>query len=95
MKKIKKWCYGDYSNNNGNCQAVQIGSLTLYFSYDTVVAYDYNGRLVISENVWSTTTGKHLNFIDRDKDKRLPHNQFQDKLKEALDRCNLSLKEVK
>ena len=67
-----------------------IGELTLYFSYSTVVAfYTPDTRLVISENVWSSTTGKHLNYIDRDKNKRVDNNKFEDKLEEVLEKYNL------
>jgi len=36
-----------------------------------------NGVLIVSENVWSRTTGKHLTQIDGgDKKSRIPHDQF-------------------
>ena len=38
---------------------------TLWFSYRTVVAFQRGwGPIVVRENSWSTTTGKHLNYID-------------------------------
>jgi hypothetical protein len=60
-----------------NFSRVSIGNLDLWFSYETVIAFTSGpGRTVISENVWSTTTGKHLNWIDSDKTRRLPHEDF-------------------
>ena len=42
-----------------------IGSLTIWFSYDTPVAYRVHGEaLNVSRNEWAQTTGKHLNAID-------------------------------
>ena len=35
-------------------------------------------EVYISENCWGATTGKHLNFIDRDKSKRLPRWEFEE-----------------
>ena len=66
--------YGDYSSSNYGAHSLQvgIGKLTLYFSYQTVVAFeDYDGDLVCSVNNWSTTTGKHLNWIQSDKNRRV------------------------
>lgn len=84
---VRKWNYGQYASGNygAHTQAVQIGTLTLYFSYNTVIAFkDRFFPLVVSENVWSVTTGKHLNWIDSDKENRVPNSEFEDKLSEVL-----------
>lgn len=47
-----------------------------YFSYSTCVAFQIDNQLFISENVWSTTTGKHLNRINRDETIRMNHDDF-------------------
>lgn len=52
------------------------GSIDLYFSYKTLVAV--NG--ICSVNDWSNTTGKLLNEIEKDKSKRVAHEEV---LKEA------------
>ncbi len=79
--------YGEYSSKNYGAHSleVDIGNLTLYFSYDTVIAFsDGQGRKV-SENAWGTTTGKHLNWIDGgDKKSRLPRKQFEAELNKVL-----------
>lgn len=78
--------YGTYRK----CIAVEVGDMTFYFSYDTCVAYWAPGEgMVISENVWSTTTGRHLNLINDDKSERIPYNEFEKKLKAALMRNGL------
>lgn len=78
---ISVWNYGNYSSDNyGSCRAVSIGDITLYFSYDTIVAFRIGGKLVISENAWSNTTGKHLNFINPNKEIRIPYGEFKRKL---------------
>ena len=60
--------YGNYSNDNyGSCRVVNIGELQFYFSYETIIAFRDENGLKISKNIWSTTTGKHLNWIDDDK----------------------------
>ena len=57
---IKKWNYmhGYSSSNYGaHSMAIQVGKLTLWFSYDTVVAYGEEGRAIVtSENIWGPTT---------------------------------------
>jgi hypothetical protein len=83
---VKTWNYGNYSSSNyGSSRAVKVGTLTLYFSYETIIAFhSRKDGLVVSENNWSRTTGKHLNWIQRDKDSRIDYCEFQEKLEENL-----------
>ena len=64
------------SARNFNC--VEIGRVELYFSYETIVAFRApKVGLVVSENVWRTTTGKHLNWLDGGrKECRVPNDEF-------------------
>ena len=78
--------YGNYDSKNPNDIVVTIGQLDIYFSYRTIVAYrTIDQGLICSENVWSVTTGKHLNWIQPDKEKRLSFDEFQDRLDETLE----------
>ena len=64
-----------------NLTEVSINECDFYFSYSTCVAVRCSLGLVVSQNVWSTTTGKHLNKIDggsKDaKAQRRPHDVFE------------------
>lgn len=68
---------------------VTIGNLKLYFSYSTIVAFEDRGELFISENIWSMTTGKHLNWISPHKDLRMEYNEFEKELIKVLEEKNL------
>ena len=92
MTKIRKWNYGNYSSGNYGAHtiAIDIGNITLYFSYNTIVAFrSYEHGLVISENNWGRTTGKHLNWINDNKKLRISHEEFEQKLTELLKEHNL------
>lgn len=92
MNQIRLWNYGNYSNDNyGSSRGVTIGSLNLYFSYDTVVAFKDGGNLVIRQNDWKQTTGKHLNAINPDKKVRISGEQFEKQLGEVLKKHNLTV----
>ena len=89
---VKKWNYGCYSSNNygANCLAIQLGTRTIYYSYDTIVAFSgTNSKGVyfdcIIKNYWGNTTGKHLNFINQDKSIRLSKEAFENQLKLFLE----------
>ena len=60
--------------------------LSVWFSYKTPVAFQNgSGPIVVRENVWGPTTGKHLNAIDNgDKGSRLDGPWFEKMLAEAL-----------
>lgn len=62
--------------------------LELYFSYETIVAFQESGhKIVVCYNMWSNTTGRHLNEIDDGAKKdRLQPNAFQEQLDATL-RC--------
>lgn len=56
------------------------GQVSLYFSYQTIVAVDG----LVSENDWGKTTGKLLNELNPDKKTRVPHEQVLAKAQEQL-----------
>lgn len=64
-----------------NFSIVHLNGAAFFFSYETCIAFQtVDQGTVISENVWSRTTGKHLNWIDADKSRRVPHSEFEHKL---------------
>jgi hypothetical protein len=71
--------YGNYSSTNygAHCLVFEVGPLTAWFSYKTMVAFQFDGhKRVVLKNYWSTTTGKHLNAIDPDKKNRVDQETF-------------------
>ena len=80
--------YGNYSSSNygAHCLVFNIGGLSVYFSYDTPVAFERPATgLVIRQNDWGPTTGRHLNWISPDKDRRIPGEQFEKQLAECIE----------
>jgi hypothetical protein len=85
--------YGNYSGNYGShCLYFEIGSLTIYFSYQTIVAFrSPETGLIVTMNDWGPTTGKHLNRIDGgDKSSRYARPAFETLLRETLERNGLT-----
>lgn len=85
--------YGDYSSSNYGAHTLRVDfdNLTLWYSYQTVVAFRAAGGLRVCENIYGVTTGKHLNWIDQgDKKARLPRAEFEQDLQEQLKRLGLS-----
>lgn len=86
--------YGNYSSRNYgvNCLLVSVGNLDLYFSYKTVIAFRSSEHgLVIRENDWSSTTGKHLNWINPDKKIRISSEEFEKLLAKTLEKHKLTV----
>ena len=79
--------YGNYSSDNygAHCLKFNAGAFTYYFSYRTLVAFDSpESGLVVRENEWGPTTGKHLNWIDGgDKASRVSADEFYRRLEEV------------
>lgn len=73
--------YGNYSSGNygAHCLCVEMPNATVWFSYETPVAFQINGSSrVVRRNDWGPTTGKHLNAIDDgDKKARVDGETFE------------------
>jgi hypothetical protein len=72
-----------------NCIAVEVGLLTVYFSYRTPIGYRWKGKAKhICENIWGETTEKHMDIIgamgSRDTNKDIKRNDFETNLKAAF-----------
>jgi len=71
-----------------NLTVVTIGDKELIFSYSTLVAFSRVGidhNYTVHENIWSNSTGRHLNLLDGgDKKSRLSSDEFDKKLEEFL-----------
>lgn len=76
----------NYYRNNSNNFYFKIGNLTLYVSYKTIIAfYTPHTGLIVCKNVFSNTTGKHLNSLpEHNKNDRLDYNIFQQRLSHVL-----------
>ena len=86
--KVKVWNYGQYSSDNYGVHTMGFTDAygnDYYFSYRTLVAFRTKGNLYVRENVWGTTTGKHLNWIDGgDKKNRLSKEDFENMMNNLL-----------
>ena len=86
-------CFSADVRCNGKLTRIDLGSVIVWVSYQTVIAFCVRGKLVISENVWSNTTGRHLNYINADHSIRIDHKEFvrewetlQEVLEDSIDR---------
>lgn len=66
----------EHPTDKANFYIVWTQHWAIAFSYQTIIGVNaLKGKgWLVSVNEWSTTTGKHLNHLDRDKSKRVPHS---------------------
>ena len=79
--------YGEYASSNygAHCLRVDVGGLTIWFSYKTPVAFHGTMGRVVRQNDWKQTTGKHLNWIDGgDKKNRVTGEKFEELFNQEL-----------
>jgi len=71
-----------------NEHSLTIDGLTLHFSYETVICFATDSELAVCENLWSQTTGQHLNRLDggtpTTKGRRLKREAFDARLAAVL-----------
>ena len=61
------------------------GGGTVWFSYKTPVAFQKDGPIVVRQNDWGPTTGKHLKYIDDGrKENRVSGTEFEKMLQVAF-----------
>lgn len=71
---------------------VEIGPLTIWFSYAVPVAFQVGSEpRVISVNYGGNGTGAHINLIDRDKSKRVKREEFEARLNEVVEKVEVAL----
>lgn len=81
--------YGEYASDNYGAHTLCFidGARNKYwYSYKTLVAFRINGEFHIIKNYWSSTTGKHLNWINSDKSIR----EDADTFKKNFDRLHIA-----
>ena len=82
MKTNKKGEKMKKQIDNKSLYYVEQGNNTIYYSYNTCVAVTNPVDTYVSENVWSVTTGKHLNRIEEitgsNRKYRMKYNDFRD-----------------
>lgn len=72
-------------NGRDNALTFIMNGIQVYFSYKIPIAFRAGSRLVVRENDWSNTTGRHLNTIDGgDKSSRVSGKEFEKLLEWAL-----------
>lgn len=49
-----------------NLYKVTLGEIEIYFSYETPIALITRNIQIISENIWSNTTARHIAKVKRD-----------------------------
>ena len=79
--------YGNYSSDNYGKHSLVFTDPKgnrFWFSYDTLIAFCSDKGFFVRQNDWSTTTGKHLNWINTDKKERLTSEQFKAKYKDSF-----------
>lgn len=83
---VKIWNYGHHKSDNygTHTQGLMLGNLTLFFSYITIVGFQWRGKEYFMANEFSRTTGKHMNILCKDKSKRLKPVAFTKLLNQAL-----------
>lgn len=75
----------DHPTNRPNFTVVQVGSLSVWFSYKTPIAFQSGyGSIVVRENEWGPTTGKHLGYIGVDAKNRIDGVTFERELAKVL-----------
>ena len=72
-------------NKNEVTLTTSNGSITIYFSYQTAVAFELRtDGIVCRENDWAQTTGKLLNELEPDHKARVTGEVFEARLEQAL-----------
>ena len=51
------------TNRNTKAYVVDIGNTSLYFSYETLIAYQTQDESKRIKNYWGPTTGRHFNEL--------------------------------
>lgn len=63
---------------------IRLEELRIWYSFQHIVAFSVKDEKYVSENIWSRTTGKHINAIEPDHEKRIGYEEFVQKFLEIV-----------
>ncbi|MFA5197714.1 MAG: hypothetical protein WC437_04845 [Patescibacteria group bacterium] len=78
------YCMGPGGKHLDNNFMIRLKSIKIWYSYHHIVAFSINDEKYVSTNVWSRTTGKHINAIEPDHAKRMPYDVFAQKFLDLI-----------
>lgn len=68
-----------------NFCVVTVGEMEIWFSYQTPIAFrKHSGPLLVRQNEWGPTTGRHLNYLNVPNADRVTGPEFREALANAL-----------
>jgi len=77
-----------YYKDKMNALRLDLPGLAIWCSYNTPIAFRYKATMHVSENLWQTTTGKHITEVERNnmlnKKDRMSRPDFEAALNKAL-----------
>ena len=82
QKPFKACSYGEGTPRYNRMKFTDNHGREFYFSYSTLIGFRANpyADIVVRVNDFSTTTGRHLNFLEPDHKKRLSETAFNEAL---------------
>lgn len=86
---LPNWEYYCEHTAKANAMVFSMPGIDVWFSYKTPIAFRASGcSLIVRQNDWKSTTGKHLSAIDGGdaaaKIERIPSKQFESMLEECM-----------
>lgn len=88
IERVRVTNYGEYADDKyaAHCMSFTDGDSVYWFSYNTLVAFRIKGEFHIRKNIWGTITGKHLNWICKDKTIREDEEVFNENYKRCIEK---------
>lgn len=82
---------GFHGDRMKNLTMVQIHSVTLVWSYETIVAFAVSGEgWTRSQNIWGAMTGKHINAAVPRGVEPTPYPEFERQLNNLINRIKIT-----
>lgn len=76
----------DHPTDKSNFSIVTVHGIDLAFSYRTNIGIRVGfERWILRVNDWGPTTGKHMNYLNEDKDSRLDSDEFEEFVNDMLE----------
>lgn len=64
---------------------IDMFGMKIWFSYETPIAFEWNGHRLIRDNEWGPTTGKHIKYVKCLNDVQVSGTTFLTELEHAIE----------
>lgn len=81
-----------FFDTSRKCYSISsIANMSMFFSYETLIAVCINGKTIRVTNTWGPTTGRHFNLMGLKDAQKVNQNKMYEEIQKQLTKYGIEL----